>query len=199
NQKRVKGKASLQTFIARNSNQSQVKVFTQPHCLQNFVQSTFNALPSDQVKDSSLHIHLLTTFTLSLDWMDFYNFHDQRMHEVRRKLLLLWSFFGMGDKERGLRGHAKESILLAIDEYTSYNSNVMMGRAGTIHVCFDFALFTTIPAEWEWVGRVILKISEVRVSGIAGHASSERWIETDRARERGRGRSGDLSAIAADP
>ncbi|XP_050118681.1 uncharacterized protein LOC126596210 [Malus sylvestris] len=34
------------------------------------------------------------------------------------------------------------------------------GRAGTIHVCFDFALFTTIPAEWEWVGRVILKISE---------------------------------------
>ncbi|RXH96098.1 hypothetical protein DVH24_008598 [Malus domestica] len=161
NQKRVKGKASLQTFIGSNSNQSQlykrmgvfpspvfakalletaleragdedsgyeeemVKVFTQPHYLQSFVQSTFKALPSDQVKDSSLHIHLLTTFTLSLDWMDFYNFHDQRMHEVRRKLLL-WSFFGMGDKERGLRGHAKESILLATEEYTSYNSNVMM-------------------------------------------------------------------------
>ncbi|RXH81890.1 hypothetical protein DVH24_036231, partial [Malus domestica] len=60
-----------------------VKVFMQPHYLQNFVQSTFNALPSDQVYlDSSLHIHLLTTFTLSLDWMDFYSFHDQRMKLV---------------------------------------------------------------------------------------------------------------------
>ncbi|CAN6549633.1 unnamed protein product [Malus baccata var. baccata] len=31
-----------------------VKVFTQPHYLQNFVQSTFNALPSDQVKGARL-------------------------------------------------------------------------------------------------------------------------------------------------
>ncbi|RXH75923.1 hypothetical protein DVH24_042710 [Malus domestica] len=34
---------------------------------------------------------------------------------------------------------------------------------------------------------------------MAGHASSERWIETDGARERGRGRSGDLSTLAVDP
>ncbi|KAM0983417.1 hypothetical protein ACFX13_011140 [Malus domestica] len=31
-----------------------VKVFTQPHYLQNFVQSTFNALPSDQVKGARI-------------------------------------------------------------------------------------------------------------------------------------------------
>ncbi|XP_050115221.1 uncharacterized protein LOC126593259 [Malus sylvestris] len=109
NQKQVKRKASLQTFIASNSNQSQAlletalerageedsgdeeemakeegqnafsvriigalnarkSALTKPHCLQNFVQSTFNALPSDQVKgysQSSDSDYLTTSLNLA--------------------------------------------------------------------------------------------------------------------------------------
>lgn len=38
-------------FITSNF---QVKVFTQPHYLHNFVQSTFNALSAEKVKGSTL-------------------------------------------------------------------------------------------------------------------------------------------------
>ena len=65
----------------------QVKVFVQPHYLQNFVQSTFNALGADKMKGTPYLLAFACSW-FSLIWCDF----KIEMHNLLfNKQILRWS------------------------------------------------------------------------------------------------------------